>query len=573
MNERNYNFVAIICMIVIISSCSRQISTSLPGSRIKEYDSLAFDRLYVEAIKLKLTGNNGDALKYLEQCIGLNPESDATYYQMAQILISNENIEEGKKYLKKAYAIDKENLWYLMMLASTYYQESKIDSAIIFYEKAVNYYPEKTGMKITLGNLYSENRKFEQANRIFESIDKEYGINKSSTVALVQNLMWAGKYDEALEKIKKLLEIYPDEILYNGLMAEIYRGLGENNKAMDVYNRMIENNPDDPQTQLSLCDFLINEKEYDELFMVINKVIMNDKLLRENKLTLLARMIEMPAIVQQKSKELKISLMILEAQYKNDHVVQILRPEVLIQEKKYDEAENLMEEIIEKQPDNYFAFEKLLLLYLDIGNYKKLEEKGKECATKFNRSFLAKVLYATGAIENKNYEIALEELRKATILAGNNQEMNMQVISMKADLYYRMKEYDKAFETFEEALGKNNDDMMTLNNYAYYLAEQNKKLKEAENMARKVIENERDNNTYLDTYGWVLYKRGKLRESEEIFKEIIESGEEDAEYYEHYGYILMKRKKCKEAIIFWEKALEMDNSKNHLSNEIEKCRR
>jgi len=92
--------------------------------------------------------------------------------------------------------------------------------------------------------------------------------------------------------------------------------------------------------------------------------------------------------------------MILEAQYKDDHVVQILRPEVLIQEKKYEEAEELMEEIIIKQPDNYFVFEKLLLFYLDRENFKKLEERGKECSARFNRSFLAKILYATGAIEN-----------------------------------------------------------------------------------------------------------------------------------------------------------------------------
>jgi len=267
-----------------------------------------------------------------------------------------------------------------------------------------------------------------------------------------------------------------------------------------------------------------------------------------------------------------MSLMVLEAEYKNDNIVQILRPEVLIQQNKYSEAENLLEEIIKKQPDNYFAFEKLLLLYLDEGNFNKLEERGKECATRFNRSFLVKVLYATGAMENKNYETANEELRKATILAGSNQEMIMQVLSMKADLYYRMKEYEKAFETFEEALKTNNDDMMTLNNYAYYLAEQDKQLKEAEKMARKVIEAEEYNNTYLDTYGWVLYKRGKFREAEEVFKEIIDNGGDDAEYYEHYGYILMKRKKCEKAIINWEKALNMDNSKVYLIKEIENCR-
>jgi len=299
---------------------------------------------------------------------------------------------------------------------------------------------------------------------------------------------------------------------------------------------------------------------------------MNDNIRREDKLTLFARMIETPALVRNNSNKLQLSLMVLEAEYKNDHIVQILRPEVLIQQNKYNEAANLLEEMIKKQPDNYFAFEKLLLLYLDTGNFSKLEERGKECATRFNRSFLAKVLYATGAMENKNYETANEELKKATILAGNNQEMVMQVLSMTADLYYRMKEYEKAFETFEEALKTNNDDLMTLNNYAYYLTEQDKRLKEAEDMARKVIETEEYNNTYLDTYGWVLYKRGKFRKAEEIFKEIIDSGGNDAEYYEHYGYVLMKRKKCEKAIINWEKALNLDNSKIYLIEDIENCR-
>jgi len=572
MKKKGNYILAIICMVIISGSCEKGITPSLTR-RIKEYDSVAFDRLYVEGIKLKLMGNSGEALKFFEQCIKLNTESDATYYQMAQILIATGDIESGKKNLKKAYEIDDKNLWYIMMLASTYYKEEKLDSAIIYYENAIKYYPEKTEMKMTLGNLYSENKKFDKANRIFKSIDEEYGINKSSTVASVQNLMWAERYNEALDKIKQLLEIYPEEILYNGLLAEIYRGLGENNKAMEVYNNMIENYPEDPQTQLSLCDFLINQKRYNELFIIINKVIMNDNIRREDKLTLFARMIETPTIVETNGNKLQVSLMVLEEEYKNDHVVQILRPEVLLKQNRYDEAENLLEEIIKKQHENYFAFEKLLLLYLDTGNFNKLEERGKECATKFNRSFLAKVLYATGAMENKNYETANEELRKATILAGNNQEMIMQVLSMKADNYYRMKEYEKAFETFEEALKTNKDDMMTLNNYAYYLAEQDKRLKEAEEMARKVIEKEEYNNTYLDTYGWVLYKRGKLRGAEEIFRKIIESGGNDPEYYEHYGYILKKRKKCEDAIIYWEKALKLDKTKIKLTEEIKNCRK
>ena len=113
-----------------------------------------------------------------------------------------------------------------------------------------------------------------------------------------------------------------------------------------------------------------------------------------------------------------------------------------------------------------------------------------------------------------------------------------------------------------------------MNNYAYYLAEQNHKLKEAEDMARIVIEKEKNNTTYLDTYAWVLYKRGKLNEAAKIMEKIINTGEKpDAEWFEHYGYILKKQNNCNKAIENWNIAMKLDSTKTHLIKEIENCER
>jgi tetratricopeptide (TPR) repeat protein len=572
MKKSGYILIMVLLISAILTECGKNIAPS-ELSKIKEYDSVKFDYLFVEGVKLKMMGNGGDALKYFEQCLKINPESGACYYQMAQIVMASGDINNGISYLKRACSYEPENSWYLLMLAGTYYQIEKLDSAIIYYEKATATNPEKEEMKMTLASLYSEDRKYDKANKIYESLDKKYGINQSSTVAAVKNLMWAERFDEALEKTRMLLKEYPDEILYNGLLAEIYRGKGEQNKAREIYKQLIERNPDNPEAQLSLCDFLITEKDYDGLFLLLNTVILNDLIEREDKLTLFARLIDTKDIVEKKSNELILALMILETQYKNDQIMQLLRPELLTMLKRYDEAESRLEEIIEKKPENYFAWEKLLLLYLETGESVKLEERGKECATKFNRSFLAKILYATGASQNGNYTTAIEELRKADILAGNDRDMKMQVLSIKADVLYKMKDYDSAFKTFDEAIKTDSEDITILNNYAYYLAEQNIRLKDAEIMARKVIESEKDNYTFLDTYGWVLYKRGKIREAEKIFEEIISKSEEkDAEYFEHYGYILKKRKKCQAAINNWESALKEDSSKTYLYNEIKNCR-
>ena len=384
--------------------------------------------------------------------------------------------------------------------------------------------------------------------------------------------MAEGKYDTALERTNALLKEYPDEILYNGLLADIYRGKGDNQKALEVYNKLLERNPDNPQIQLSLCDFLINQKSYSDLFTLLSTVILNNDVERENKISLMAKLIEIPDIVKEWSEKLTISLMVLEANYSNDDIVPLLRPELLIKQNKLSDAAARLEEIIQANPDNYYAWEKLLVVYLQMKDYEQLVKKGEECATRFNRSFPAKLLYANGALELGKYSIALDELKKAEILAGDNKEFIVQVLTMRADAYYRMKDYQKAFETFETALKTDNNDLTVINNYAYYLAEQNTNLKEAEEMAKKVIEKEKGNTTFLDTYGWVLYKRGKLREAAKVMESVIKSGEKpDAVWYEHYGFILKKEKKCNEAVVNWNIALKLDSTKTELLKEIENC--
>ena len=572
MKRLTYIITGILILVAVLSCTKRTTPSSAGLKKGKLYDSATFEYLYVEAIKQKLLGNSGDALKYLEQCLKLKPNSDGVYYEMAQIVMTNGDAQNGKKYMLKAFSADHGNIWYLMTLASIYYQERNLDSAIVFYEEAVKYYPERESIQLALGNLYSENRQYDKAAGIFNAIDKKYGINNASTLSAVKNSILAGRYNDALQKVLLLLKEKPDEILYNGLLAEIYRGQGEKDKAAEIYSKLIKENPDNPETLLSLCDFLLSEKNYEEVLMLLNTVTLNTGITREDKIRLFARLTEDQDLIKSNGEKLQVKFMVLEEQYNNDDVIMLLLPDLMIKMGENAEAAARLEEITDNRPENYYAWEKLLMLYLQERDYKKLESKGKECATRFNMSFLAKMLYANGAMENGNYDTALEEIKKAAIIAGENKELRLQVLSTKASVYYRMKDYQDTFSTFEEALKLDNTDLTILNNYAYYLAEQNMKLKEAEKMAAKVIEKEKNNVTFLDTYVWVLYKRGKTKEAARIMESIMRPGNiNDAELLEHYGYILKKQRNCTGAVDYWKKAFTADNTKTYLLREIENC--
>ena len=70
-----------------------------------------------------------------------------------------------------------------------------------------------------------------------------------------------------------------------------------------------------------------------------------------------------------------------------------------------------------------------------------------------------------------------------------------------------------------------------------------------------------------------MYKRGRFREAEKIMEMIINKNEKpDAEWYEHLGYIKKSLGNCDKAIEYWKAAIQYDNRKNSLLNEIENCK-
>lgn len=536
------------------------------------YDSSAFEYIFTEALKQKFLGNAGDALKYLEQCVEINPKSDAAYYEMAQIALMLSDTINGKKFVIKAVTINEKNLWYLMLAANVYYEAGLKDSAILFYEKAIKYFPEEEDVKINLAKILSEKGEYKKADEIYSYFETKYADNESISISRIKNFMDSGEWEKAEEIVNNLLSKNPDGILYNGLLTEIYRKEGKKEKAIAIYEKLLLREPGNPQTLLSLCDFLISEKQYDDLFAILNRVILSDSVSREDKISLMARIVEDSSLVSTRSKEIELSLLLFEATAKNDYIIMLLRPELYKRQNNLTMATERLEMIIKERSENYYAWENLLLLYSETKNWDKLFIRGKECATKFNTSLLPKVLYANAAIEKGQYDIASEELRKGRILAGNDPGMELQVLVMQADLYYKKGDFIKSWDLFNEALKMKPDDVMVLNNYAYYLAEQGQNLKEAERMARIVIEREKDNTTYLDTYAWIIFKRGRDKEALKIMERILNLDEKpNAEWFEHIGYILKSLGKCDKAIGYWKLAIQQDSRKTILLREIENC--
>ena len=115
-----------------------------------------------------------------------------------------------------------------------------------------------------------------------------------------------------------------------------------------------------------------------------------------------------------------------------------------------------------------------------------------------------------------------------------------EALAIKGDVQYQeLGDRKLAYKTYEEALSADPDRTSVLNNYAYYLSLEHKKLRKALKMSRRTVELEPDNATYLDTYGWILYLLRKPKEAKPYFKHaMLYGGKDSAVILEHYSKVL-----------------------------------
>jgi tetratricopeptide (TPR) repeat protein len=120
-------------------------------------------------------------------------------------------------------------------------------------------------------------------------------------------------------------------------------------------------------------------------------------------------------------------------------------------------------------------------------------------------------------------------------------------------------------------------DNATVNNDLGYLwADQGRNLQAAEQMIRKAMEldrvqrrkivkvsvdDEKDNAAYVDSLGWVLFRRGQLDEARKELERAVTLDEGgDPVIYDHLGDVYQRLKMRPEAMRCWQRALELYNN-------------
>ena len=559
-------------ILLVVAGCTKKAVT---GPSVREKQGGAdnrYDYILTEALRQKYVGDVNEAATLFEKCIELDKERAVPYFELAQMYSAAGMGGKSLQYASTAARLEPENYWYQLACGSLFTQYEMKDSALVYFARALKADKRAVEVNGILAGLYAEQGNMEKADSLFRTLDSEGALTEDMALMMISGLIVKDNLKEAAGRTIRLLEQHPGETRYKALLADIYFEDGQKEKSDSIYRQIIAGSPDDIESQLLYMMNLVYKKEYSGIAGFLNNVFESEVIERDRKVAVAGRLATDTVYVKENTESLAASLILLEKKYPDDDEVLSMRPGMYEAAGMKEQAVARYEEILKNGRPGFFFKERLLILYVDNKEYRKAYDLATVYSRENNRSILGKVYYAMAAMELREYQVANGELDKAMILAGNNEELKVQVMSMLGDLKYRMKDYDASYKYYEDALAISPEDPLLLNNYAYFLAEGGRDLKKALKMAEKVMELDGNNPTYIDTYAWVLYKLGNHREALKEMMRIFVSGEDqDPELLEHMGFIKKALGKCDEAVGYWRSALEKDNSKTYLEEEIRKC--
>lgn len=525
---------------------------------LSEENRLEFDYSFMEGVRSKITGDYQAAIGWFDNCLKILPSSPVVKYEIAGILAANEDYNGSLSLIREAVAGNPDNMWYKILLANILQKKSMIEEACQVYADIISKYPDKEEFYLIEANLFASVEKWQKAIEVYDRYEAQNGITEPVSIEKIKLYTKLDDVKKASNELLKLIRKYPEKNEYLSLLAELYFNYNQDKKGLQILDRLLKADPDNGFVHFYLADYYRDKKKGEEADKHIKSALLSDGIDNGYKIQYILKLILNSDTTLISDNQLNIYMDLLMEKYSDDLGVRALHSDFLKKDRKFEEARNELEYILSRDQGNYLIWEELLLLCNEMGDTTCMYHQSLEAIKYFPEQPLPYALAAISRMINKEYSEALPFLEKGLQLTDDKIALKVQFYSYLADCYYSLDSVEKAFTMFDQVLKINPDDIIVLNNYAYYLSLRNERLDLAEKMSSKAVSMESDNPTYLDTYAWVLFKRGNYSQARFYMKLALEKTKEPSGVlYEHYGDILFKNDKPEEALEMWKKAFEI----------------
>jgi tetratricopeptide (TPR) repeat protein len=465
------------------------------------------------------------AIDILKDAIKANPKETGPYLQLAFIYAKHlQKPEQALKYANQAIALDPENIDAYQRIYEIELTNGDPRKALVALDRAGQSNSRNPAFWTRLGKLYaailldSEEPKPEDLRRVNAVFHRAAETAKDDAAALKEvadYFVASQQINEALPLYLRVLELEPDDSNAREKLASGFLQTNQRAKAIEMLQEIIRQTPEKYQPYDLLAQLLDEEGR---------------ALIRANQL-----------------EAAKAQFAKAAANYEQSLLINPTHGQT------------------------YLRLGELLL-----GSLRESERAEKlmlEARVRFPQAPQFTYLLALARREAKHaqqavitFEEALQEAEATTPeMLDARFFFDYGVAADQAGLL------DKAADLFRRSIAVDPTRAADACNYLGYMwAEHNVHLDEAEEMISKALEIEPDNGAYLDSLGWVKFRKGKFDEALSILLRAVQTlTRDDPTVLEHVGDTYAKLNRVPQALEYWQKSFALAPENKGLADKIE----
>lgn len=536
----------------------------------------AVDYYYLQALSLMEQEKYDAAFDMLEHCRSLSPSSSAVLFELVNMHQYLGQKEKALAMLKKIVNDNPRNYQFWLALVQYYDTEGNRDAALEVYEDMALAFPDKSDVFMALSARYAEMAEYDKAVDALERYEVIDGRSEFVSMQKYRLYVVLQRRDDALAELEILSRENPDDLYYRSIEADTYYLFNEKEKALAIYQDILEQEPDNVMAQISLVNHYKQEKNNALYVQNVEALLRNEKYTGKDRVSMISDYISYREQTDSAGCYEYVTAFLdglMELPFGVLDAATIYSLYLSYSNKGEKEQLPILNKILSLEPDNRAARMQKLEYAIERNSYPEIIA---ECDTAIMyHPDMLELYYFRGlsCFFLGHKEEAVETYRQGVEKCAPETSSNFisDVYAAMGDIYHDMGKNDEAMQAYEASLSYNSTNIVVLNNYAYYLALENRDLDRALEMSYHTLKVEPDEAMYIDTYAWILFLLERYDEAKEYADRLTSiEGEKSAVELHHCGDIYSKCGDMEKALECWIKARDMGDDSKVLKKKIKK---
>ena len=550
---KNTFLIYIVCAVLPLLAVQRSGAQSFKAER-------ALENQIIDAVSDFDAGRYAEAKERLETLVAVDPDNDAAYYYLGMTALMQNDLELAETGFETAVQLDSSNFWYRHRLAGVYAMTDRKELTVEIYNGLLKDFPKKSDLYYSLIELYLSMGRMEDALSTLDQIDTVFGRSDVSVMTRFDILRRLGRMEEAYQVLEAYnMEYSSPQVL--AMLGDYRMSMYEDSTALAYYDEALDIAPDYAPALLGKAEVFRITRRYEDYFRTIDVFIKDKDIPAEGKCDYLKALVQHsdPNFLTRFQPSLDSVMTSFRSVHPGDSLVTALAGIYYYGTGRMDKAKDCFRENVVQWPESLGAAANYAEALMYMGEWEELSAYTKDAYGRFPDELAFLEMSTLADYNLKAYDDVIATCSRIISVAPDDSARVLTAYTTLGDIYYHLGEKAKAYRSYDEALKVNPEYLTVLNNYAYFLSLDGRKLKKAYSMSRITVEKEPDNATYLDTFGWILYLQGRSEEAKPYFKHaMLYGGKESAVTMDHYAEVLFDLKEYSLAFVYWNQALAKD---------------